>query len=164
MIDKKEQRPAKNNLEDCPHAEPGAMSLEEIVHRVESRLFVLGRVMIQADAASDMSEELDLLQAERSRLAAELERAQARQEELKRELADKEALAALLPSQIESSFRRGKASQAMRQALELDRLRKDIQAGQTGLPRLEQACWCLEFRLRQLERRCRRLQEAIDRK
>jgi hypothetical protein len=51
----------------------------------------------------------------------------------------------------------------MRQALELDRLRREILADQNELSRLDQACWCLEFRLRQLERRFQRLHEALQR-
>ncbi len=139
------------------------MRLEEIVHRLESRLFGLGRAMIQADPTSDLAEELELARGQRSRLVAELEQAQAWRDELRRTLADRQAAAAVLPAQVESSLRRGKASQAVRQALELDRLRRDILADQTELARLNQACWCLEFRLRQLERRCRRLQEGLQR-
>ena len=139
------------------------MSLEEIVHRVEARLFGLGRVAIQADPASDRREEIDLTVAEQSRLIAELERAQTRCEEVRRQANDRQAQAALLPSLIESSFRRGKAAQAMRQALELDRLRRDLAIDQEALPRLEQACWSLEFRLRQVERRLQRLRDALAR-
>jgi hypothetical protein len=137
------------------------MRLEEIVHRVEARLFGLGRVAIQADAASDVGEEIDLTQADRSQLVAELERAQAQRDEVQQRLNERQAQAALLPSLVESSFRRGKAAQAMRQALELDRLRRDIADDQQALPRLEQACWCLEFRLRQLDRRLERLRDSL---
>jgi hypothetical protein len=139
------------------------MRLDEIVHRVESRLFGLGRTLIQADPASEMAEELDLVRGQRARLIAELDRAQTHRNELRRSLGDKQAEAALLPSQVESSLCRGKTSQAVRQALELDRLRREMHAGQDELPRLDQACWCIEFRLRQLERRYQQLQEALRR-
>src|SRR5438477_479973 len=120
------------------------MRIEEIVHRVEARLFGLGQAMIQADDASDLREDVDLTQAERMRLAAELDQARSARDEMQQRLNDRQAQAALLPSQVESSFRRGKTAQAMRQALELDRLRREIAADQQTLPRLEQACWCLE--------------------
>jgi hypothetical protein len=137
------------------------MSLEEIVQRVEARLFGLGWVMVQADASSDLREEVELTLAEQTRLADDLERAQTGRDELQQRLNDRQAQAALLPSLIESSFRRGKRAQAMRQALELDNLRRDIAADQAALPRLEQACWCLEFRLRQIDHRLQRLREAL---
>jgi chromosome segregation ATPase len=140
------------------------MSFEEIVQRVESRLLGLGSAAIQADPASELREQIDLTQGEQARLLDELEQARARVEELRRQLSEKEAAAALLPSLVESSFRRGKASQAMRQALELDRLRREIAIAQVELPRLEQACWCLEFRLRQLDHRLQRLREALGRR
>jgi hypothetical protein len=140
------------------------MRLEEIVHRVEARLAGLGRVVIQADLASDLREEIDLTQAERAQLAADLERARAQCDDLRQRLTDRQAQAALLPSLVESSFRRGKRAQAMRQALELDHLRRNIAADQAALPRLEQTCWCLEFGLRQLDHRLERCREALARR
>jgi hypothetical protein len=52
----------------------------------------------------------------------------------------------------------------MRQALELDRLRRDLAADQAALPALEQTCWCVAFRLRQLDHRLERLREALARR
>ena len=39
-----------------------------------------------------------------------------------------------------------------------------LTADQEALPRLEQTCWCLEFRLRQLDRGLQRLHDALARK
>jgi hypothetical protein len=77
---------------------------------------------------------------------------------------DNEEAAAHLPGEVASSLRRGKPAQAMRQALELDRLRRELDADRAELARLEQATWCLEFRLRQLDRRLERMSEGLSRR
>ncbi len=137
------------------------MQFGTIVQRVEARLVGLGKAMIQADRASDLLEEIDLVRAERDRLSSELASARARHEEVRRRLEEKQCAAALLVSQVESSFRRAKTAQAMRQALELDRLRREVADEQATLPRLDQACWSLEFRLRQVERKLERLRDEL---
>ena len=71
----------------------------------------------------------------------------------------KTAAAGRLAEQIEDSFRRGKASQALRQALELERIRCEATACQAELPKLEQTTWSLGFILRQM---CRRLDHIRD--
>jgi hypothetical protein len=52
----------------------------------------------------------------------------------------------------------------MRQALELDRLRRELDEDRTEVARLEHAAWCLEFRLRQLDRQLARLSEGLPRR
>ena len=59
---------------------------------------------------------------------------------------------------------RGKSAQAMRQALELDRLRRELDEDRAEVARLEHAAWCLEFRLRQLDRQLARLSEGPPRR
>jgi hypothetical protein len=140
------------------------MQLEAIVHRAEAKFLDIGRAMIQADPVSEMQEELDLLRGEHERDEAKLAELRGRLALCGQSLAEKEEAAALLPSQVESSLKRGKASQAMRQALELDRLRRDIAAEQAEMPRLEHAIWCLEFRLRQHDRRIQRLTDELSSK
>jgi len=129
------------------------MRFEQIVNRVESRLFSL----LPDEAREEQADELTLLRAEVANQQAELSRAAARRAEVAERLEKNAAAAALLPSQIESSVRRGKASQAMRQALELEGLRKQLEEDRAELPRLEQAVWSLGFRLRQLRRELSRL-------
>jgi hypothetical protein len=129
------------------------MRFEQIVNRVESRLFAL----LPNEAKEEQADELTLLQAGVAQQQAELSQTTARRAEVAERLEKNAAAAALLPSQIESSVRRGKASQAMRQALELERLRKQLEEDRAELPRLEQAVWSLGFRLRQLRRELSRL-------
>lgn len=137
------------------------MSLETVVHRVEAKFLDIGRAMIQADPVSEMLEELDQLRGEQVRDEARLAGLRGRLGLLGQTLAEKQEAAALLPAQVEASLLRDKRSQALRQALELDRLRREIAEQQAEVPRVEQAIWCLEFRLRQIERNTRRLTDEL---
>jgi len=137
--------------------------LEELVHRVEATLLGFGRSLFQgrqeaaealpvakiAPSAEPPDEEL-------TRRRAELELFEAQATAVSQRLTENQESAALLPSQIESSLHRGKASQALVQALELERIRKDIDCAQDLLPRLEQVCWSIRYRIRQLERHLER--------
>src|SRR5689334_5406586 len=106
------------------------MALETIVHRVEAKFLDISRAMIQADPASEMLEELDHLRGERGRHEAKLAELRGQLALRGQSVAEKQELAARLPAQVESSLQRGKASQALRQALELERLRHEMEAEQ----------------------------------
>ena len=54
------------------------MKLEVLVQRVESRLFRLGRKLLQADEKADLQEELDLAMRELAARQADLARADSR--------------------------------------------------------------------------------------
>jgi predicted RNase H-like nuclease (RuvC/YqgF family) len=123
------------------------MRLEQLVHSVEARLFGL-----LAEDETPSGEEMDTLRARISRQEEELNKLTARRLEVTTRLENTTQIVALLPSQIESSFRRGKTSQAMRQALELERLRRELDKDRAELPRIEQAIWSLGFGLRLLRR------------
>jgi chromosome segregation ATPase len=140
------------------------MSLETVVHRVEAKFLDIGRAMIQADPTSEMLEELDQLRGENDRNEARLAGLRGQVALISQNLAEKQESAALLPAQIEASLLRGKSSQAMRQALELERLRREIAEDQAEVPRLEHAIWCLEFRLRQIQRNMQRLNDELAKK
>jgi hypothetical protein len=135
------------------------MNLEQMVQRFEARLAELGQRLLGASPEEQAREEMVLLAAELAERRAALARAQEERDATLRRLNENQQAAALLPSEIESSLRRGKRSQAFRQALELDRLRKSLDADRVALPRLEQTCWSLRFHLRQLERRLARVRE-----
>jgi hypothetical protein len=137
------------------------MTLEQIVHRVEARLVGLGEALLRPNPRQELREaiaDLEALVGLRSRALAE---AEADRDATRQRLEENEAAAALLPSQIESSARRGKQSQALRQALELERLRQTVAEDHKALPRLEQTCWSLAFNLRQLERQLARLRDQL---
>jgi hypothetical protein len=125
------------------------VKIEQLIQQVESRLVEL----FDTDARQALAEQEESLHAAVARHEDELEAARARRAEAAARLEANAEAAALLPSRIEDSVRRGKSSQAMRQALELERLRRELADDRDELPRLEQTIWSLEFRLRQLRRR-----------
>ena len=125
--------------------------LEQLVHKVEGRLFALLR------GGGDREDAISDLQAEIAREQERLNTTEQRRKALAERLKTNEETVVLLPSQIESSVRRGKASQALRQALELDRIRRELVADREELPRVEQACWSLSFSLRQMRRQFARM-------
>jgi hypothetical protein len=124
------------------------MKLERLVHQVEARLFRwLGEV-----GKEEPVEERELILADMQRTQEERARLTARRAELAARVEESSQAAALLPSQIENSLHRGKTSQAMVQALELERLRRGLSDDRAELARIEQALWSHDFRLRQLRR------------
>jgi chromosome segregation ATPase len=137
------------------------MKLEVLINTVECRLFNLGRTLLQADEKSDLREELDHAQAELAARESSLARAEARRNEMVRRVEKLQFESERLPGEIESSFRRGKRSQALRQALELESVRRDLAAAGADLRKLEQTVWSLGFNLRQMRRRLERLREQI---
>jgi hypothetical protein len=137
------------------------MLLEKIVWRVESRLFRLGRTLLQADEKSSLHEELDLALLELGARQADLARAEARRDAILLRARAHARKAAELPAEVESSFLRGKRSQALRQALELEGARRGLEAVKAELPAAEQTVWSLRFTLRQLRRRVDHLREAL---
>jgi hypothetical protein len=139
------------------------MKLRFIVHEVEARLFGLGRAMIQADRASEVLEEIDLLQAEQASCQADLDRARARRDEVAGQRDAHQSVEAQMPAEIASSTRRGKAAQALRQALELERIRRELAELQGEHARLDHTVWCLEFRQRQLVRKIEALRDEVAR-
>jgi chromosome segregation ATPase len=125
------------------------MKLEQLVHSVEARLFgwlANDHQVEQADERREVLAELRREEAERDRLRETRAAIAPGVESMTQEIA-------LLPSQIESSLTRGKASQAMRQSLELESLRRKLEEARRELARLDAALWSREFRLRQLRRR-----------
>jgi predicted nucleic acid-binding Zn-ribbon protein len=137
------------------------MKLELLIHQVETRLFNLGNTLLQGGAKADLQEDLEHAQVELAARKGAAARAVARREEIRKRIQANKEQADALPPQIESSFRRGKAAQALRQALELESLRRSISADESELPKLDQTIWSLSFNLRQMERRLARIREQI---
>jgi hypothetical protein len=119
---------------------------EQMVERFETHLFGLFR-----DRQAESEEHTAALLAEYSQTRSERDRLTRRQAEIEGRLHDNQVAAALLPGQVESSYLRGKSAQALRQALELDRIRRELACDRNELPRLEQALDRLGRQLRRLE-------------
>jgi phage shock protein A len=137
------------------------MTLEQLVHSVESRLLEMGRYLLRPDPRSQLREDIDKLAEELRQRHQALARARDEWEATRRRAHDNRTAATLLPPQIQACVRRGQTEDAWRFALELDRVRETLAADQAALPRLEQMCWSLQFLIRQLERRLARLQEQL---
>ncbi|HEY7429091.1 MAG TPA: hypothetical protein VH682_32990 [Gemmataceae bacterium] len=135
--------------------------LEQLVHTVESGLLGLGRHLWQLSPREQLQEDIDHLTAQLHQRRAELTRARMELAAMKRRLRDKPTEAALLHSRIETALRNRQPEPAYRDALELDQIRQTLASDQEACPRLEQACWSLQFLIRQLERRLGRLQEQL---
>jgi hypothetical protein len=159
--DKKEKEQPNNKQEERVSAERLRMKLEAVIHRVETRLLNLGKTLLQAGEKADLQEDLELAQAELTGRKVELTQTEARRDELRARIQARKETAALLPEQIENSFCRGKRSQALRQALELEHLRRDLASDEAQLPKVEQTIWSLNFQIRQMERRLTCLREEV---
>ncbi len=137
------------------------MSLEQLVHHVESRLLGLGRLLLRPDPRTQLREEIDELLDELRQRRQALARSVEERDAARRRLSDNQTAAALLPAQIASCVRRGLPDQAWKYALELDGLRRALAEDRDALPRLDQTCWSLAFLVRQLERRLARLRDKL---
>ncbi len=138
------------------------MKLERIIYDVEARLVDLGHRALGGGPREALREEMEELQAEMARRRSALQRAEEEREAVRARLHENESAVSLLPSQVESSVRRDKASQAMRQAVELERRREELARDRAALPRLDQTCWSLQFHLRLLQRRWNRLRIGVE--
>jgi hypothetical protein len=127
------------------------MGFEELVHRIEARILELVRSLFESKPLAEKPKGPEDPRQELIRRRSEREQLEAKLATLRQRLADNQQAAALLPSQVESSLRRGKASQAFLQALELERIRKEIADDEEALVRVEQVCWSVNFRIRHLE-------------
>jgi hypothetical protein len=137
------------------------MTLEQLVQRVETRLLDLSRRLWKPDPLGPFREEVAGAADEVRRHRATLTRCQDDLAETRRRLTYNQTAVALLTSRIEACLQKGTPERAWQYALELDKLRKAAAEDQALLPKQEQACWSLEFKLRQLERRLTVLQEEL---
>jgi len=128
------------------------MSLEKIVHTVEQGLVDLAGHLTGATARAHLEQEEQRLGRELETLCRGLRQWQKELTATQRRLGENEPAVALLPTRIGECVQKGEAAQAFQMALELDRIRKEIAEDEEKLPRQEQTCWSLQFRIRQLLR------------
>lgn len=138
------------------------MSLEELVHDVESRLADLGRRLLQPGPKALLQEELDSVRAELGARKAALDRAKEERDATARRILDNHSSVRRLMALVEHHVKRHEHDQGWQYALELDRARQALVEDRDALPRHEQACWSLQFKIRQLERKAARLEEQLN--
>jgi hypothetical protein len=137
------------------------MSLEELVHDVESRLADIGRRLLQPGAKTLLQEEVDGVVRELDARRAALVRAKDERDAAARRILDHHSSVRRLTALIEHHVRRHEHDQGWQYAMELDRARQSLTEDRAALPRHEQACWSLQFKIRQLERKVARLEEQL---
>ena len=138
------------------------MSLEELVHDVESRLADLGRRLLQPGPKALVQEEADALGRELEARRAALGRAKAERDATARRILDNHSSVRRLTALVEHHVKRHEHDRGWQYAMELDRARQALAEDRAALPRHEQACWSLQFKIRQLERKVARLEEQIN--
>jgi hypothetical protein len=135
------------------------MTLEDLVHRVESRLLGLGRLFWQAEPLASLYDALDRNEVQVRARRRDLTTAEAEMMSLQTRIGNRRAAADLLRAQVEASWAAGQADRAWRLALELDRVHQEIADDEKRLPSLTQLTWSLGFAVRQLERERSRLEK-----
>src|SRR5690242_2472930 len=123
--------------------------LEQLVHSVESGLLGLGRHLMRLNPREQLQEDIDQLTAQLRQRRTELTRSRIELAAMKRRLRDNPPEAALLHSRIETAIHNRRPDAAYRDAIELDQLRQTMVSDGETCPRLEQACWSLQFLIRQ---------------
>jgi chromosome segregation ATPase len=138
------------------------MTLEKLVHTVESGLVKLGTILTPSDPRADLEEEVDQAVAELQQQHTALVEAERKCAEVRARLQEHQARAALLPSEIEVCLRHGRREEGWQYALELDQVREALIRERAELPGLEQRVWSLGFLMRQMERKVARLQNRLN--
>jgi hypothetical protein len=140
------------------------MSLEKIVYTVEQGLRDLaGHLTGVAASRAQLEQEDERLGQELEVACRGLRQWQKELEVTRRRLGENQPAAVLLPSRVEECVRRGEGPTAYKMALELDRIRTEIAEDEEKLPRQEQTCWSLQFRVRQLLRQREEVRQKLAR-
>jgi hypothetical protein len=136
------------------------MSLETIVYTLEEQLTLLGRQLLAFDPQHKQHEKAERLRDEMQMVLRGLKAWQKDLMTVRKRLTDNQIAATLLLSRIEACLRTGRGEEAYKLALELEELRKQVAADTDRIPKMEQTCWSLQFRVRQLRRDLTRLTEG----
>lgn len=135
------------------------MSLENFFYRVEERVLDAGRYLLNQRPRDRAGEAAAGLAAELEDQAERLAKALTQLEVTRKAKAEHEARVTFLKSQIEALVKIRKTDAAYALAMEMDEVRQALADCQTRLPKQEQLCWSLEFKLRQMERRLDRVRQ-----
>jgi hypothetical protein len=138
----------------------GAMTLERVLENAECRLFELGKRFC-TDRAADLRDQADQLEQELRRAYDTVSECRATTTATRRRIAAGEVKATLLTGQVETSLLKGDEKAAWELALQLDQVRRQLQADRTQLPYLETACRNRQGEVAGLERRLGRVYEQL---
>ena len=137
------------------------MFLERMVQSVEQGVADLGRRLMRPDARTQLREDIGCVSDELVSRQKALTRCREELEALRARINENQATAALLTGRIGMSLGRGTGDRAWRDALDLDKARRQLAADQTRLPKVEHAVVMLELQIRFLTRRLARLQDQF---
>jgi hypothetical protein len=137
------------------------MFLERLVHGVEQRMAAIGRRLWQTDPLTQLREDVAFVCDDLARRRKALEKCRAELEAARSRINENQATVALLTGRIGMALARGGADQAWREALDLDKARRQLTEDQVKLPKQEQVCATLELQIRFMTRRLARLQGQL---
>ena len=136
------------------------MSLTQVIETMESRIYEFGKDLL-TDPATRLREEAEQLQAQLQRLYATLSGHRRRFTETRRRIAAAEIRATLLASQVETAWLTDARDVAWDRALELEAVRRQLNADRSELPYLEHACRTHGRQTEQLERSLAAVQDGM---
>jgi hypothetical protein len=139
------------------------MSLEEMVHRLERRVFDLGKRFVPGVARAAWSDEAERLSAKLSEHYVLALRFREDVDQIRARLVDNEARAAVLASQVETYVHTRDQAKAYPLALELEQVRRQLAEDRARLPCEEKAYRMHRSRISELERRLAELRYKIGR-
>jgi hypothetical protein len=135
--------------------------LEKMLQQVESRLIRVGEALWKPDPKAKLRAESQRLSDELRDRHDALEQTRSTQMATARRVWENKNAADTLAGHIQACLGCGSGDQAWKFAMQLDRVRQELAADEARLPKLEQACWSLQFQIRQMERQLARLHEQI---
>jgi hypothetical protein len=135
--------------------------LEKMLQQVESRLVRVGEAIWKPDPKSKLRDESQRLSDELRQRHDALEVARATRAATAHRIWENKNGSDVLTGHIQACLGCGSGDQAWQFALQLDRVRQELTADVARLPKLEQACWSIQFQIRQMERQLARLHEQI---
>lgn len=137
------------------------MILEQLIQKMEARVFDLGRHFWCGDPAGELEEQAEALCDKLQRQHAALHENRARVEELRTRLLHQEKRAAYLAARVQTYVHVGDQVKAWQHALELDQVRRGLHEDRPRLRQLILACRDHEGRVEHLERSLTAIQERL---
>jgi len=137
------------------------MSLEELVHRVEAKVYALGKRFLPGDPVSRWHDEAEQLSARLQELYSRASRCRAAVHVTRGRIDRNEIREAMLASGIEAAIHNRDQASAYDQAMELDAVRRQLIEDRDRLQREERAYRISRDRIVDLEPRLAELQEKL---